>query len=122
MLYDENSFTPDSLQALSYALCHVYARATRSVSIPAPVYCEFLSTRHSYYITPNALLITMLHTADADIVCARAKLHYVPGGDQGDLSESATQLSSTEADRQMESFRAGFKKVHDRTRFLMYFS
>ena len=59
---------------------------------------------------------------DADIVCARAKLHYVPGGDQGDLSESATQLSSTEADRQMESFRAGFKKVHDRTRFLMYFS
>ena len=48
MLYDENSFTPDSLQALSYALCHVYARATRSVSIPAPVYCEFLSAPHSY--------------------------------------------------------------------------
>lgn len=29
------------LQAISYTLCHVYARATRSVSIPAPVYCEF---------------------------------------------------------------------------------
>jgi hypothetical protein len=28
------------LQELSFALCHVYAKATRSVSIPAPVYCE----------------------------------------------------------------------------------
>ena len=40
VLHDENNFTPDSLQALSFALCHVYARSTRSVSIPAPVYCE----------------------------------------------------------------------------------
>ncbi|RDX47695.1 argonaute-like protein [Lentinus brumalis] len=96
VLYDENEFTPDSLQALSYALCHVYARATRSVSIPAPVYY-------------------------AGIVCARGKLHYVPGGDQGDLSESA-QLSPTEAEQQMETFRSGFKPVHSNTRYLMYFS
>ena len=45
VLYDENNFTPDALQALSFALCHVYARSTRSVSIPAPVYCEFFSRR-----------------------------------------------------------------------------
>ncbi|RDX40439.1 argonaute-like protein, partial [Lentinus brumalis] len=97
VLYDENNFTPDSLQALSYALCHVYACATRAVSIPAPIYY-------------------------AGIVCARAKLHYPPGGNQGDLAESATQLSSTEADRQMEVFRSTFKTVHDKTRYLMYFS
>ena len=41
VLLDENNFTPDSLQQLSFALCHVYARSTRSVSIPAPVYCLF---------------------------------------------------------------------------------
>ena len=29
------------IQELAYTLCHVYAKATRSVSIPAPVYCEF---------------------------------------------------------------------------------
>lgn len=29
------------LQELSFVLCHSYARATRSVSIPAPVYCEY---------------------------------------------------------------------------------
>lgn len=33
----------DAMQALSFALCHVYAASTRSVSIPAPVYCEFSS-------------------------------------------------------------------------------
>ena len=28
------------IQDLSFTLCHVYAKATRSVSIPAPVYCK----------------------------------------------------------------------------------
>ncbi|PSS32032.1 hypothetical protein PHLCEN_2v2209 [Hermanssonia centrifuga] len=32
-------WSADLLQELSYALCFVYAIATRSVSIPAPVYC-----------------------------------------------------------------------------------
>lgn len=39
VLYDDNNFNPDSLQKLTFSLCHVYARATRSVSIPPPVYC-----------------------------------------------------------------------------------
>lgn len=26
---------------MAYHLCHIYASATRSVSIPAPVYCKF---------------------------------------------------------------------------------
>ena len=43
----------DGLQSLSYALCHVYARATRSVSIPAPVYCDICSI--SSYITTDWL-------------------------------------------------------------------
>ena len=40
----------DGLQSLSYALCHVYARATRSVSIPAPVYCNAYSPSLSSFI------------------------------------------------------------------------
>lgn len=40
VLHDDNGFSADALQALSFALCHVYARSTRSVSIPAPVYCK----------------------------------------------------------------------------------
>ena len=39
-LWTDRSASADTLQALSFALCHVYARSTRSVSIPAPVYCK----------------------------------------------------------------------------------
>jgi len=68
VLYDDNQFNADTLQALSFALCHVYARSTRSVSIPAPVYY-------------------------ADIVCARAKNHYDPQG-RLKLSDTATNAES----------------------------
>ena len=36
-------YRPDSIQSLSSALCHVSARYTHSVSVPAPVYCKYLS-------------------------------------------------------------------------------
>ncbi|KAH9951622.1 argonaute-like protein [Amylocystis lapponica] len=95
LLHDENSFTPDGLQALSFALCHVYARSTRSVSIPAPVYY-------------------------ADIVCARAKNHYDPQAGL-DFSDSATRDESA-ADKQLEDFRKAFKPLHARMEKVMYFS
>lgn len=48
-----------SIQELAYTLCHVYAKATRSVSIPAPVYCES---------DPTSLDIESLHLSlDADV-------------------------------------------------------
>ena len=54
VLYDDNKFTTDALQALSFALCHVYARSTRSVSIPAPVYCECFHPRaHALTLTAD---------------------------------------------------------------------
>ncbi|KAJ6628687.1 argonaute-like protein [Mycena sp. CBHHK59/15] len=71
VLYDENNFSADALQSLSFALCHVYARSTRSVSIPAPVYY-------------------------ADIVCSRAKNHYDPQGTV-DFSDSATQIDAAQS-------------------------
>ncbi|CAG8607707.1 12234_t:CDS:10, partial [Ambispora gerdemannii] len=50
VLYDENKFTSDSLQTLSYNLCYIYARCTRAVSLVPPVYY-------------------------ADLVCNRARFH-----------------------------------------------
>uniref|UniRef100_A0A915K8F7 Piwi domain-containing protein n=1 Tax=Romanomermis culicivorax TaxID=13658 RepID=A0A915K8F7_ROMCU len=43
VLLDENKFTPNDLQQMTYFLCHMYARCTRSVSIPAPVYYAHLA-------------------------------------------------------------------------------
>jgi eukaryotic translation initiation factor 2C len=93
VIYDDNKFSADAMQNLSFALCHVYARATRSVSIPAPVYY-------------------------ADIVCSRAKNHYTPGSDL-DLSETATQTSH--ADAQLDAFKLGYKPLHPTMANLMYF-
>lgn len=119
VLYDENNFTPDSLQALSFALCHVYARSTRSVSIPAPVYCEFPPSQSSRVVH---ILMSIICAIDADIVCARAKNHYDPDGGQADLTESGTQLDSTEASRQLEAYKASFRPLNEKTKRVMYFS
>ncbi|KAF7332103.1 Argonaute-like protein [Mycena kentingensis (nom. inval.)] len=86
VLYDENNFSADALQSLAFALCHVYARSTRSVSIPAPVYY-------------------------ADIVCARAKNHYDPQGTV-DFSDSMTQVDDTQIASSLEAFKRGFKPLH----------
>ncbi|KAJ7180150.1 argonaute-like protein [Mycena crocata] len=94
--YSENNFSADALQSLSFALCHVYARSTRSVSIPAPVYY-------------------------ADIVCSRAKNHYDPQGTV-DFSDSVTQVDDGQAASTLEAFRRGFKPLHQSQSTLMYFS
>ncbi|KAG4079208.1 hypothetical protein HA402_004583 [Bradysia odoriphaga] len=43
VLWDDNEFTSDEVQRLTYQLCHTYARCTRSISIPAPVYYAHLA-------------------------------------------------------------------------------
>ncbi|KAK0482092.1 argonaute-like protein [Armillaria luteobubalina] len=93
VLYDENGLTPDAVQSLSFALCHVYARSTRSVSIPAPVYY-------------------------ADIVCSRAKNHYDPAGS---VNYSGSGDGSY-VDESLEAFKRGFKPLHVKQSRLMYFS
>jgi eukaryotic translation initiation factor 2C len=113
IIFQENNFSADALQSLSFALCHVYARSTRSVSIPAPVYCM-----SGYFRMLNEILIDF---ADADIVCSRAKNHYDPQGTV-DFSDSATNVDSQQADTSLEAFRRGFKPLHQSQSTLMYFS
>ncbi|KAJ7932840.1 ribonuclease H-like domain-containing protein [Mycena leptocephala] len=84
---------PDALQTLSYALCHVYARSTRSVSIPAPVYY-------------------------ADTVCAKAKIHFDPSSRDGTWSESGT----TSASETLAAFKRDYMPLHINLAGCMYFS
>jgi len=44
VLLDDNKFPADMIYKLTYYLCHVYARCTRSVSYPAPAYYAHLAT------------------------------------------------------------------------------
>ncbi|KAJ7732588.1 argonaute-like protein [Mycena maculata] len=92
VLYDENDLTADTIQALSFALCHVYARSTRSVSIPAPVYY-------------------------ADTVCARAKIHFDPSSRQEWSDSGATDVSES-----LETFKQKYLPPHPKQRLRMYFA
>jgi len=38
MIYDDSNFSAPAMQKLTFELCHLYARATKIVSRPAPVY------------------------------------------------------------------------------------
>ncbi|XP_070208150.1 protein argonaute-2-like isoform X2 [Littorina saxatilis] len=49
VLWDDNRFTADELQVLTYQLCHTYVRCTRSVSIPAPAYYAHLVAFRARY-------------------------------------------------------------------------
>ncbi|XP_062212056.1 protein argonaute 12-like [Phragmites australis] len=51
ILFDENGFSADALQTLTYNLCYTYARCTRSVSIVPPAYYAHLGAfRARYYM------------------------------------------------------------------------
>jgi hypothetical protein len=50
VLHDENFLGADTLQELTYRMCHLYCRATRSVSVSPPVYCAHLvATRARFH-------------------------------------------------------------------------
>ncbi|KAI0048173.1 Piwi-domain-containing protein [Auriscalpium vulgare] len=57
--------TIDDLQELSFYLCHAYARAARSVSIPAPVYyADLVCERANYYFSEELLASEMSSMGD----------------------------------------------------------
>lgn len=50
VLHDENNFSPDALQELTYRLCYTYTRATRAVSlVPAAYYADLVAARACFY-------------------------------------------------------------------------
>ncbi|KAG9326406.1 hypothetical protein KVV02_008026 [Mortierella alpina] len=79
VLQDDNRFTPDELQGLTFNLCHLYARCTRSVSVVPP----------AYY---------------AHIVAARARFHK-----RGETFSDTTSVSSTSSTTSSEEQYMGVK-------------
>jgi len=70
VLHDRNTDqSSEWLQELSFTLCHCYASATRSVSIPAPVYY-------------------------ADRICARGKFHFEQDYSQSVISSDDNSFDS----------------------------
>ncbi|ELU39503.1 Piwi domain-containing protein [Rhizoctonia solani AG-1 IA] len=54
VIFDQNNFNQDSIQGLTYALCHISARTTRSLSVPAPLrYAEAVASRARHHFDPS---------------------------------------------------------------------
>ncbi|KAG8946725.1 hypothetical protein FRC04_011503 [Tulasnella sp. 424] len=97
VLVDQNNFMPDDLQTISFALCHISARSTCSISIVPP----------------------LLY---ANIVTAKAKHHYDPDGAFiVPESDSEPQTASPSAADELEPFRHAFQPVHPNSGQVMYF-
>ncbi|KAK0229319.1 argonaute-like protein [Armillaria nabsnona] len=92
VVHDEFGFSADAIQSLAYTLCFTYARSTRSVSIPTPVYY-------------------------AHIVCSRAKTHYDPQG----ASSSVASGDSPTREETLDQHRRQYHDVHDVQARRMYF-
>lgn len=97
VLWDDNNFTADELQVLTYQLCHTYVRCTRSVSIPAP----------AYY---------------AHLVAFRARYHLVDRDqDSGEGSMMSSVNSLNDAGSHYQAM-ASAVLVHQNTKGTMYFA
>ncbi|KAL4218512.1 argonaute 1 [Mactra antiquata] len=95
VLWDDNRFSADELQMLTYQLCHTYVRCTRSVSIPAP----------AYY---------------AHLVAFRARYHLVEK--EHDSSDASSRHSSDHSDERNSGIIARTVTLHPDTINKMYFA
>ncbi|XP_064383428.1 protein argonaute-2-like [Halichondria panicea] len=95
VLWDDNDFTADDLQCLTYQLCHTYVRCTRSVSYPAP----------AYY---------------AHLVAFRARYHLQDTEDRSSGDGSSASLLSDDA-RSPQAMALAIK-VHEESSKVMYFA
>ncbi|KAN0109848.1 argonaute-like protein [Russula decolorans] len=112
VLVDENNFTLDGIQSLSYALCHVYARCTRSVSLPAPIYCKF----------PFRTLLSRLPIYSyAHNVCTRARNHYEPKHGHRLFDSDIVGTEDTHDNENKNEFQSRFQQAHERQASRMYF-
>ncbi|KAK3807380.1 MAG: Piwi domain-containing protein [Benniella sp.] len=67
VLLDENGFGSDGIQELTYRLCHVYARCTKTVSIvPAVYYAHLLAYRARHYQGEGSETGSMASTSSLD--------------------------------------------------------
>ncbi|KRZ00192.1 putative protein tag-76, partial [Trichinella pseudospiralis] len=101
VLLDESNMNANTMQSITYYLCHIYGRCTRSVSIPAPVYF-------------------------AHLVCARARYHVLAALNSGLVEKfSDEDSSSSSSSSKAESVKAELVKIialHSRVKKVMYYA
>ncbi|OEL34560.1 Protein argonaute 18 [Dichanthelium oligosanthes] len=71
VLRDDNKFTADGLQSLTYNLCYMYASCTRSVSIAPPAYyAHKLAFRARFYVNQGSDAATLVSSGSSSAPAA----------------------------------------------------
>ena len=60
ILHDDSNFTADELELLTYYMCHLFSRCTRSVSNPAPSYYAHLAAYRARVHHDNFLRVNRI--------------------------------------------------------------
>ncbi|KAJ3073654.1 argonaute 1 [Podochytrium sp. JEL0797] len=86
VLYDENRFTSDSLQELTYRLCYLYCRATRSVSVVPPAYyAHLVAARARFHATGDGFLEGFSELGSVMSVSSMGSVASLGGGGVGGM-------------------------------------
>jgi len=87
VLYDDSNFSADHIQVMTYYMCHLYARCTRTVSIPAPIYYADLACRRA-----RAHLYDKISDFSSDTMSSRSGTHgeVTSGISEDELIKSST--------------------------------
>ncbi|KAF6761899.1 Piwi domain-containing protein [Ephemerocybe angulata] len=96
------------LEELSYALCHVYAKATRSVSIPAPVYYADVSETLQSFLFSLTMVPDSLFAA-GNLSTSRLELKTVC-----EQMTQERQLSGQTVPFDLDAWKAVFKRRNSR--------
>ena len=135
VLYDDNEFTADDVQCLTYQLCHTYVRCTRSVSIPAPVYyAHLVAFRARYHLVDKnhgrySLLPLQLPAFPDTFFCNdhSDRLSQTETESQSDQTEELTEFSDDGShhlngdDRTPIELAGAAVLVHPEANKVMYF-
>lgn len=113
------------MQQLSYDLCYAYGRATLSVSIPAPVYCEYSCSPSKEDLLTNSRLqmptsvqraFTRVPADDRllQLVCRREKFMFSPDFLRKLGSDSGSVIAGGESEQQlMQEYQSEFGPMHE---------
>ncbi|KAJ3040163.1 hypothetical protein HDV00_011383 [Rhizophlyctis rosea] len=110
VLYDENQFSADELQEVSYRLCYLYARSTRAVGlVPPAYYAHLVAARARCHV----------HSSDAADLSGGTRGE---GDAQGQESEEGVCVSVGSLEDGMPNVNVVLRKVEGELQRRMYFT
>lgn len=60
VIWDDNNFTEDELQEITFNMCFMYARSTHSVSYPIPIYYAHLAACRALTYTKKLVIFNLV--------------------------------------------------------------